>query len=73
MPYGVVLLADRHVHQRLAALAAAIGGPESISLLGPDAPAHLFVVHFDGDATQVAQVHAWMTRRPQQTMPERRA
>ena len=69
MPYGVVLLADRHVHHSLAALAAAIGGCQSISLLGPAAPAHVSVVHFDGDAGQAAQVRTWMARRPQQTMP----
>jgi hypothetical protein len=69
MPYGVVLLPDRRVHQRLAALAAAIGGSESISLLGAEAPAHVSVVHFDGGAGQAAQVRTWMARRPQQTMP----
>jgi hypothetical protein len=69
MPYGVVLLPDRRVHQRLTALAAAIGGSESISLLGPEAPAHVSVVHFDGDAGQAAQVRTWMARRPELTMP----
>jgi hypothetical protein len=69
MPYGVVLLPDRRIHQRLAALAAAIGGSESISLLGAEAPAHVSVVHFDGGAGQAAQVRTWMARRPQQTMP----
>jgi hypothetical protein len=69
MPYGVVLLADRRVHQRLAALAAAISGSDSISLLGPAAPAHVSIVHFDGDAGQAAQMRTWIACRPQQTMP----
>jgi hypothetical protein len=69
MPYGVVLLPDRRVHHRLAALAAAIGGSDPISLLGPRAPAHVSVVHFDGDAGQAAQVGTRMARRPQQSMP----
>ena len=69
MPYGVVLLPDRRVHDRLAALAAAIGGSEPISLLGPRAPAHVSVVHFTGDAGQAAQVGTWMARRPHQSMP----
>ena len=69
MPYGVVLLPDRRVHQRLAAVAAAIGGAESISLLGSEAPAHVSAAHFDGDAGQAAQARTWMARRPQWTMP----
>jgi hypothetical protein len=68
MPYGVVLLPDRRVHDRLAALAAPIGGADVISLLGPLASAHVSVVHFDGDAGQAAQVGAWMARRAHQPM-----
>ena len=69
MPYGVVLLPDRRTHDRLAALAAAIGGPEPISLLGPHAPAHVSVLHFEADADQAAQVRAWMARHPRRTLP----
>jgi uncharacterized membrane protein len=64
MPYGLVLLRDRRIHQRQAAVAAAIGGADSISLLGPEAPARVSAAYFDGDAGQAAQVRTWMARRP---------
>jgi 2'-5' RNA ligase len=56
MPFGLVLLPDRRTHDRLAALAAAIGGRAPINVLGPHAPAHVSVVHFDGDETQAEQI-----------------
>ncbi len=55
MPHGVVLLPDRDTHARLAALAARIAGPDPINKLGPHAPAHVSVAHFDGgDPTRIA-------------------
>ena len=65
MPFGVVLLADRRTHARLAALAGSLGGgADPISLLGSRAPAHVSVVHFDGDAAQAADVAARAARHP---------
>ena len=69
MPYGVVLLPSPPTHERLAALATATGGTNLIMLLGDAAPAHVSVVHFDGDATQAAQVAAQVARHPRQTVP----
>src|SRR5689334_13970894 len=70
MPYGVVLLPQRRDHDRLVALAAAIAGPAPIiSMLGAQAPAHVSVVHFDGDTGQAAQVADWLARRSRQTIP----
>jgi hypothetical protein len=56
MPYGVVLLPDLETHTRLAALAAAVGGPSPVNILGSHAPAHVSLVHFDADATQAKRL-----------------
>jgi hypothetical protein len=65
MPFGVVLLADRRTHASLAGLAGAIGGgADPINLLGSRAPAHVSVVHFDGEPTQAAEVAARVARHP---------
>ena len=68
MPYGVVLLPDRRVHDSLTALAAAAGGADPINLLGGHAPAHVSVIHFDGDAGQAAQVAARTAGLPSRSM-----
>lgn len=54
MPHGIVLLPDRATHDRLADLAAVIGGPDAISRLGDHAPAHVSVVHFDDPPEEIA-------------------
>jgi hypothetical protein len=58
MPYGVVLLPDRGTHDRLAALAAVVGGPSPVNILGAHAPAHVSVLHFEaepGPAERIAR------------------
>lgn len=56
MPYGVVLLPDRGTHDRLAALAAVVGGPSAVNVLGRHAPAHVSVLHFEADAGPAEQI-----------------
>jgi hypothetical protein len=56
MPYGVVLLPDRGTHDRLAALAAVIGGPSPVNILGGHAPAHVSLLHFEADAGQAERI-----------------
>jgi hypothetical protein len=69
MPYGVVMLAGRQVHQRLAALATAAAGAHPLMVLGDRAPAHVSVVHFDGDPAQAAEVAARAAGHPRQALP----
>jgi len=64
MPYGVVLLPDAPTHDRLTQLAAAIAGPAPVNTLGPHAPAHVSVAHFDGDEAQAAEIAARVARQP---------
>jgi hypothetical protein len=71
MPYGVVLLPDRRVHEHLTRLAAATCAADSIMLLGDRAPAHLSVVHFDGDTKQATQMEDRTARYPQRTVTVR--
>jgi hypothetical protein len=66
MPYGVVLLPTRRVHEHLVSLATTVGGADPVSRLGPDAPAHLSVVHFDADAAQAGSVADRAARHPVQ-------
>jgi hypothetical protein len=56
VPYGVVLLPDRGMHDRLAALAAVVGGPSAVNILGDHAPAHVSVAHFEAGAEQAERV-----------------
>jgi hypothetical protein len=56
MPYGVVLLPDRGTHDRLAALAAAVGGPSPVNVLGDHAPSHVSVLHFEAGAEQAERI-----------------
>ncbi|WP_127503504.1 hypothetical protein [Actinoplanes solisilvae] len=62
MPYGVVLLPDRETHDRLAALAAVIGGPAAVNVLGDHAPAHVSVAHFEADARQASVIERHSAR-----------
>jgi hypothetical protein len=64
MPYGVVLLADRRTHEKLAALAATIAGADAIHQLGDGAPAHVSVLHFEADAAQAARIAARVAGHP---------
>ena len=68
MPYGVVLLPDRETHDRLVALAAATGGPDPVHVLGERAPAHVSVVHFDGDPAQARRVASRLSGHPVRTL-----
>jgi 2'-5' RNA ligase len=69
MPYGVVLLADHRTHERLAELAAAIGDADPIHRVGHRAPAHVSVVHFEGDADHARQVAARVARQADGSLP----
>jgi hypothetical protein len=56
MAYGVVLLTDRATHAALTALADAIKGDQAINTLGPHAPAHISITHFDGTREAAAKI-----------------
>nr|WP_296070344.1 hypothetical protein [uncultured Actinoplanes sp.] len=71
MPYGVVLLPGRETHARLAALAAVVGGPAPVNVLGPHAPAHVSVVHFDADAGQAGRLARRVAAHPVRSLPLR--